>query len=130
MKFYSAHIRRHGLNPDRDLVLVKEGFSWPAFMFSILWALWHRLWLAAGVILLASGGLNLLAWAIRPDLATQAALSLGVGVIIGYIGNDLRRSKLTRQGFALGGVVAGKGGDEALRRYLDENPQLAQDLKP
>ncbi|MBI2584926.1 MAG: DUF2628 domain-containing protein, partial [Rhodospirillales bacterium] len=36
MRLYSVHLRRHGLDPDRDLVLVKEGFSWPAFLLSFL----------------------------------------------------------------------------------------------
>ena len=47
MRLYSVHLRRHGLDPDRDIVLVKEGFSWPALLFSFLWALRHQLWLAA-----------------------------------------------------------------------------------
>ena len=52
MNVYTVHLRRHGLDPDRDLLVVKEGFSWPAFFLSFLWALWHRLWVpAAGVFL-------------------------------------------------------------------------------
>ena len=35
----SFHIRHSGLDPDRDVVLVKEGFSWPAFFFSGFWGL-------------------------------------------------------------------------------------------
>ena len=36
MRLYSVHLRRHGLDPDRDIVLVKEGFSWPAFFITVL----------------------------------------------------------------------------------------------
>ena len=53
MNTYTVHLRRHGLDPERDVVLVKEGFSWPAFFLSFLWALWHQLWLAAALILAA-----------------------------------------------------------------------------
>jgi len=129
MRLYSVHLRRHGLDPDRDIVLVKEGFSWPALLFSFLWALSHRLWLAAAAILLAVGTLNAAIYWLRPDVLSQAALSLGLGVIIGYLGNDLRRRKLTRQGFAFACAVSGDDPDQALRRYLDNQPALATDLK-
>ncbi len=129
MRLYSVHLRRHGLDPDRDIVLVKEGFSWPAFFFSFLWALWHRLWLATAAIFLAVTTLSLAIYWLRPDGLSQVALSLGIGVLIGYLGNDLRRRKLTRQGFAFAAVVSGGDPDKALRRYLDGEPALAIDLK-
>ena len=44
MRVYTVHMRRPALDPDADFRLVKEGFSWPAFFFSFLWALWSRLW--------------------------------------------------------------------------------------
>ncbi len=129
MRLYSVHLRRHGLDPDRDIVLVKEGFSWPALIFSFLWALRHRLWLAALAIFLAVTTLNVAIYWLRPDWMSQAVLSLGLGVIVGYLGNDLRRRKLTRQGFAFAAVVSGGDPDKALRRYLDSEPALATDLK-
>ncbi|MCH7935860.1 MAG: DUF2628 domain-containing protein [Proteobacteria bacterium] len=129
MRFYSVHLRRHGLDPDRDIVLVKEGFSWPALLFSFLWALWHRLWLAAAAIFLAVTTLNAAVYWLRPDALSQAALSLGLGVIVGYLGNDFRRRKLTKLGFAFAGAVSGDDPDQALRRYLDNQPALATDLK-
>ena len=129
MRHYTVHLRRHGLDPDRDIVLVKEGFSWPAFLFSFLWALRHRLWLASAAIFLAVAAVNAAIYWLRPDVLSQAVLSLGLGVIIGYLGNDLRRRKLTHQGFAFAGAVSGADPDQALRRYLDNQPALAVDLK-
>ena len=129
MRLYTVHIRRHGLDPDRDLVLVKEGFSWPAFFFSFLWALWRRLWLAALVFALAEVALSALMMLIQPNLPAQVALSLGLAAVIGHLGNDLRRKKLAAQGFALMGVAAGDDGDTALRRFLESEPALARDLK-
>ena len=67
MRLYSVHLRRHGLDPDRDSVLGKEGFSWPALLFSFLWALRHRLWLAAVAIFLAVTTLNVAIYWLRPD---------------------------------------------------------------
>lgn len=129
MKMYTVHLRRHGLDPDRDVVLVKEGFSWPAFFLSILWALWHRLWLAAALIIAANIVLGLGIHFLRPDPLTQAVVALGVAAIIGYLANDFRQEKLARSGFAVDGVVSGFNREHALRRYLDLAPALAADFK-
>ena len=130
MKFYAVHLRRHGLDPDRDVVLVKEGFSWPAFLLSFVWALWHRLWLAAALFGLAQAAISLGIYLVHPDPVSQTVLSLGLAAIIGYLAADIRQHKLTRQGFAFAGVVAGPDADQAYRRFLDSEPVLAADLKP
>ena len=49
-KVYTAHVRGRG-GVDADIVFVKDGFSWPAFFFTAVWALWHRLWLFALIVL-------------------------------------------------------------------------------
>lgn len=128
MRLYSVHLRRHGLDPDRDLVLVKEGFSWPAFLLSFLWALAHRLWLAAAVIAAAHVVLSIAVILLGADPVSEIALSLGLGLIVGFVANDLRRRKLARQGFAFAGVVVADDADSALRRYLDGEQALAHDL--
>ncbi len=130
MKLYAVHLRRHGLDPDRDVVLVKEGFSWPAFVLSVMWALWHRLWLAAALFGLAHAVLGLGIYLARPDPVSQAVLSLGLAAIIGYLAADIRQHKLTRQGFAFAGIVGGADADQAYRRFLDSEPALAADLRP
>ncbi len=130
MKLFAVHLRRHGLDPDRDIVLIKEGFSWPAFFLSFVWALWHRMWLAAGLIVLAHAGISFGIYLVRPDPLSQAVLSLGLAAIIGYLAADFRQTKLARQGFSLAGVVSGDDSDQAYRRFLDGEPALAAELKP
>ena len=58
MKIYSVHDRPGSLAPDRDVVLVKEGFCWPAFFLTALWALWHRLWRAFVAMAFLGAGLR------------------------------------------------------------------------
>ena len=49
MRVYSVHIRRHGLDYDRDIAVVKEGFSWPALCFGALWALYMHVQKSVGI---------------------------------------------------------------------------------
>ena len=129
MRHYTVHLRRHGLDPDRDLVLVKEGFSWPAFFFSMLWALWLRLWLVAGLFLLVQAALSLVLAVWRPDPVSAAAVSAGAALILAFAANDLRRWTLGRRGFVETSVVAADNRDGAERRFLDGEPALAADLR-
>lgn len=128
MRIYTVHLRRQGLDPDRDIALVKEGFCWPALLFSVFWALWCRLWWVAlgllGVEMALGGAVALLGL----DPLSEAAVSLGFAVIVGFGANDLKRWTLRRQGFVEVAVVIADGRDAAERRFYDHNPQLAAEL--
>ncbi len=128
MRFYTVHVRHRGLDPDRDIALVKEGFSWPAFFFSLPWALYRRLWLAAAGLTAAVLALEALTMTSGLDPATGIVLSLGLSAAFGWLGNDLARGKLDRAGFACMGVVSADDPDAALKRFLDGAPELAGDL--
>jgi hypothetical protein len=41
MRVYTVHIDPLSVAPDGDAVLVPEGFSWWAALFTVLWALYH-----------------------------------------------------------------------------------------
>ncbi len=125
MQVYTVHLRREGLDPDRDLVLVKEGFCWPAFVLTALWALWHRMWLPAAALVAASmlgGGLANMAGA---NEFTQTTIGLAISVLIGLLGNDLRRRRLDRDGFTEAGVSGGADADAALLQFLRRHPEIA-----
>ena len=125
MRLYTVHFRPYGLNPEQNLVLIKEGFSWLGFFFSGFWALAHGLWIAAGGLFVGSGVLIGILVLIEPTPITELAISLGYAVLIGFIANDLHRWTLERQDYDLVGVVSGAGIDEAEQRFLDNEPEKA-----
>ncbi len=117
MRIYTAHTAAR-----RPPVLVREGFSWGAFVFGPLWLLGHRAWIACVLALCAFG---LIATLARGDMA--AVLGLGVAWLLGLFGQDVRRWSLSRQGFVLVHVVAAADLDSALARLLDRRPDLIAD---
>ncbi|MDA0675425.1 MAG: DUF2628 domain-containing protein [Proteobacteria bacterium] len=125
MRFYTVHTKGDVVDPDRDLTVVKEGFSWPAFFLSFLWALWHRMWSVGIGLLVVEIGLGLAADALGLAAAEQGVLTLGLALVVGFVANDLRRGWLSRHGFSLAGVTAAEGRDAALRRFLDSRPALS-----
>ncbi len=123
MRIYTVHYRPEA--GGGDIVPIKEGFCWPAFMFGPLWALWHRLWMVALALVAFIALLGAAIAVFAPNAATALALAVGVAVAVGGTANDLRRATLERRGFSEEGVVMGGGEDAALRRFLDNTPRLA-----
>ncbi len=127
MRSYTLHLAEAARPGDAQgldrAVLVPDGFVAPAFAFSVLWFLYHRLWIAAAVVLvgllaLAGAGFAL---GLRPLAATL--VSLLAGWLIGLEASSLRRWTLSRHGRpARDAVVASSLAEaeaRALNRWLD-----------
>ena len=127
MRLYTVHIGRHRLDGEPDLVLIKEGFCWPALFFTAFWALWHRMWLVAIALFVINGILSGLAHALGLDAASSGVLSAGFAVIVGFVATDLRRWFLERRGFLFSEVVSGADQDTAARNYLVDLTGLSRE---
>ena len=121
MRVYTVY-RPPGPDAGEDPILIREGFCWPAFLFSAFWALWHGLWLVALALFAAEVALGAALELSGAGQATQLAAGLGLAFLIGCAANDWRRRSLTRRGAALEGIVAARGSDAALRRWGDLHP--------
>tara|TARA_R110000868_G_scaffold11751_13_gene57351 strand:- start:11263 stop:11700 length:438 start_codon:yes stop_codon:yes gene_type:complete len=130
MRVFTIHLRRTALSPDRDAVLIKEGFCWPAFFFGPFWALCHRMWfvflgICAVMILMAVAEA-----ALHVDPVSYGAVSLGISVLIGFSGNDWRRTALAARGWEMRGLSAAADTDTAFRRFLDLHPEALDNRAP
>ncbi len=127
MRLYTVHLGRRRPDSEPDLVLIKEGFCWPALFLTAFWALWHRMWLVAIALFVINGILSGLVHALGLNAASSGVLSAGFAVIVGFVANDLRRWFLERRGFLFSEVVSGADQDAAARNYLDDLPSLARE---
>lgn len=101
-----------------NIILVKEGFCWPAFLFTIPWAVWQRLWLvAAGLLGISTITIVVLDW-LGADQTVILISYFGIAILFGYHANDFRRNKLEQVGYLERAVVFGTTADAALWRYL------------
>ncbi len=123
MRDWTVHVPpaldREGRPSRRAPVLVREGFSWGAFLFGPFWLLARRLWLAALLWLVAAAAVALLAPA-------SAAVALpALQFLLGCHARDLRRRALARRGYAQAHVVAERDEERALARLVAARPELA-----
>ncbi len=118
MTTYTVHLHQR-----KAPVLVPERFSWGALILGPLWLLLQGVWIAAAL----SGAFLLLVCTVAPP-ALRPLLAVGVMVLLGLLGNDLRRGHLGLRRFRLDGVVAGRSRDAALVRLLSHRADLWKSL--
>jgi hypothetical protein len=104
---------------DRTLFL-KDGFVLSAFLFTGLWLLAKRLWLALAVFvaLWAAIGFGGRAVGVHP-LGLLLAQVL-IGLYLGLEGHALIERKLLRKGWRVVGVVEGKEIEQVERRFFEQ----------
>lgn len=118
LRVYTVHLPSL-LARDKMPVLIKEGFSWGGFLFGMIWALWHRLWIEAAALLALTLAVGVIADYIALSETIEAAVMLTIAVLIGCSGNDWRRESLRQSGYHEVGVVVGSNMEEAMRRFFD-----------
>lgn len=123
MRVWTVHLPpaldRAGRPSRRPPVLVREGFSWGAFLFGPFWLLANRLWLPALLWFVAAGMALLLA------SAGGAPALPALQFLLGCHARDLRRRALARRGYAQAHVVAEHDEERALARLVAARPELA-----
>jgi hypothetical protein len=102
-----------------EAVLLKDGFSLPAFIFTGFWLLAKRLWLALAVFVALWAAIGLGGrWLGLDPLALAVAQGL-IGLFLGLEGHALIERKLVRQGYSVAGVVEARDEDAAERRFFE-----------
>ena len=91
--------------------VVKNGWSWPAFFFTWLWALVKRLWIVGVIILLAGMALSSL-----PEIWLVGEVI--ISIVMGVNGNKLRVNRLRDSGYEQVAIVAARTPDGALAVHL------------
>ena len=116
MKSWTVHLK-----PDREPVLLRDGWSWGAFVFGPLWLLFRRAWVLAALWL----ALSILLVALTPGEA-RPVLAFALSVLAGLLGWDMVRWSLLRRGYGLAHVLAARDEEGALARLFGARPDLVE----
>jgi hypothetical protein len=105
-------------NPER-FVFVRDGFYFWAFLLSVLWMLWHRLWLVLLIYLVVIVSIEMALRSLGVSSSAIAIFGLLLAFLVGMEAGTLRRFKLARRGWKNVGVVSGDDLEDAERRFFD-----------
>jgi len=105
MKTYSALIKKNRDGKVENLVLLKEGFSWRAFIFSGLWFLYHKMWKEFLVLILINFAFFFLA-KISSDF-DKIVLEIFYLFLVALNATYWLEQHLRKKGYELAGVAFG-----------------------
>lgn len=135
MRTYTLHVPAGALPGDPGAldraVLVRDGFSWGAFLLTVAWFLAHRLFLAALGVAAALGVLALALTVLRVSPPAGFAAGMLLCWLIGLEASSLRRWTLARRGRPAVDAVLAASRDEAeaktFQRWLSAEGGRPQD---
>ena len=111
-----------------QVVFVKEGFSWTALIFPILWLLAQRMWIALAVFVGLTVLVSSLAIAVGANEEAAAWATFALGPLLAVQANDLRCWSLERAGYRMIAAVSGRSREECeLKFFADYAARLNAD---
>lgn len=116
MTIYTVHKRP--ADPPDKIVLVAEGYSWLAFVFTAFWAVSKGLWLVTLVLLSILVLGSFAGRVFQLGDVSMAALQLAISAIFGFEARNLQRWTLRRRGYDEIAVVSGRTVPEAELAYF------------
>jgi len=123
MPVYTVHqppLRRDSGEADPTrFELVRDGFSFWAFLLAPVWMLLRRLWLVLLGYLIVVAALQLALSAMSASHTTMTLVGLLLSILVGLEAATLRRWTLARRGWKNLGVVVADDVDSAERRFFD-----------
>ena len=116
---YTVHENPDASDPSDRVVLVREGFSLGAFIFTVLWSLAHRLWLFSAVYAVLAVALYKLGGTVGLNETAQSIAQLGLQLWFGFSARDWQRHALTYRGYVETAVVLASSEPLAIQRFYD-----------
>lgn len=118
-KIYTAYEKPEAAEPTARVELVREGFSFWAFLFTFFWLLAQRQWIATAGYFGAMVVLALVGETLGLSEFSRGLLQLLLQFLLGYHAYDLVRWNLTRKGYRFAGIVTGDSELQAQQRYYE-----------
>lgn len=121
LKIYTVHTNPDATSLEDGVRFVPESFSLWAFVFTLFWALYHRLWGFALVILSINAVLFVAAEEALLNETAVAILQVALQLWVGYQAHDALRGGLRSRGYAMTALTSGENQIRAEQRYFDRH---------
>lgn len=108
-------------HPTGDVQVVKQGWCWPAFFFSFIWAMVSKMWALGVGALIGFFALGIvIGLSVPPELQDGIInlVAIAVNIYFGSSGNQLREKHLISRGFELKDTVTAANKDGAVALFL------------
>lgn len=107
-------------HPGGELEAVKQGWSWPAFLFSCFWAIAKKMYLTGIALFALSFILGTIMGQLQMGERGEIALniiSIAVSIIFGLRGNEWREATLHSNGYEEMSIIEAATPQSALAKF-------------
>ena len=122
MYYYTVQQRPvRNAEPDPDVILIKEGFCWPAFVAPPLWLVYRLQVLGLLVYLSVTAVLSTAVIYSLVDPLTGLLLAIVLSFLVASLANDWRRWRLTTIGYQLVAIAVANNLRHAVENFFYSN---------
>lgn len=107
MRTYTVHELSGAPADGRGIIFIREGFSWPAAVFTLVWLLAKRLWIAAGFWFALTVAVSLSLAALGASEELVFVVNFVMQGFLAVLAHDVERWSLHRSGYREIGIAAG-----------------------
>ncbi len=118
-KIYQVYEKPEAAEPADRVVLLREGFSFWAFLLQLVWVLTNRMWLVAAGFFATMVAVQVAGQALHLSVLSLEMLQLLLQFLLGYHAYDLQGWCLTRKGYRRGGILVAESESAAEQRYYE-----------
>ncbi|MFM9890160.1 MAG: DUF2628 domain-containing protein [Rickettsiales bacterium] len=118
-KIFTAYEKLDMAEPTERVELVREGFSYAALVFNVLWLVYEKLWFAAMCYVGLLGVVVVWAQHFGLNPVATGCLQLLLQLLLAVHAYDLVRYKLARRGYRMAGVIVAESALAAEQRYYN-----------
>lgn len=116
-KIFNVYEKPEASDPADRVALVREGFSFWAFVWGGLWLIAQRMWLVLAGYVVAAIAAGAICEMLHTSEAITLLLQLWLQVMLAYHVYDLEGWTLRRRGYRRAGVLVAESEMHAMRRY-------------
>lgn len=118
MKLYNVLTLNNKDGKTDDVIFLKEGFSWLAFIFNIFWFLYHKMWKESFALLLIAGVFVLFEESKIIYGDSKIIVEILLDFIIALNAYHWLCESLIKKGYQFEGVIFAKNAAQARLRYV------------
>lgn len=118
-KIFTVYEKPEASDPVDRVVLLREGFSFWALIFNVLWLIANRMWLVLTGYVVVAIALAIACAALQASELATTLVQFWLQVMLAYHAYDLQGWVLRRKKYRMAGVLVAESEMYAMRRYYE-----------
>jgi hypothetical protein len=118
MTIYNIYLKKTTADKIEDIICIKDGFSWPAFLFGPLWFAYHKMFKEFLILIIINILINNFQSSNLLGNLDILLLQFGFSILIANNANFWRIQSLAHQNYQFSASIVSDSSQEALAKFI------------